>query len=36
MNSFKVSWSPPKKRNGELSGYMVTYETVEQNESTLK
>lgn len=32
MNSFNVSWSPPKKKNGELVGYVVTYETVEQND----
>lgn len=32
MNSFRVSWQPPKKKNGELTGYIVTYETVEQNE----
>ncbi|KAK3912682.1 Protein sidekick [Frankliniella fusca] len=32
MSSIKVSWDPPKKRNGELVGYIVTYETAEQNE----
>ena len=32
MSSIKVSWDPPKKRNGELMGYIVTYETAEQNE----
>lgn len=33
MNSLKVMWDPPKKRNGEIIGYIVTYETTEQNES---
>lgn len=33
MNSLKVSWDPPKKRNGDIIGYIVTYETTEQNES---
>ncbi|XP_046680839.1 protein sidekick isoform X3 [Homalodisca vitripennis] len=32
MTSLLVSWDPPKKRNGELIGYIVTYETAEQNE----
>lgn len=32
MTSLLVSWDPPKKRNGELVGYIVTYETAEQNE----
>lgn len=32
MSSVKVSWDPPKKRNGELVGYIVTYETAGQNE----
>ncbi|KAF2903932.1 hypothetical protein ILUMI_02247 [Ignelater luminosus] len=32
MNSMKVSWDPPKKRNGDIIGYIVTYETTEQNE----
>ncbi|KAF5272120.1 hypothetical protein FQA39_LY01202 [Lamprigera yunnana] len=32
MNSLKVSWDPPKKRNGDIIGYIVTYETTEQNE----
>lgn len=32
MTSLLVSWNPPKKRNGELVGYIVTYETAEQNE----
>lgn len=33
MNSLNVSWEPPKMRNGEIIGYIVTYETTEQNES---
>lgn len=33
MNSLRVSWDPPKKRNGEILGYIVTYETTEDNES---
>ncbi|KAF5283152.1 hypothetical protein FQR65_LT02664 [Abscondita terminalis] len=32
MNSLRVSWDPPKKRNGDIIGYIVTYETTEQNE----
>ncbi|XP_050437025.1 protein sidekick isoform X2 [Adelges cooleyi] len=32
MNSLKVSWLPPKRINGQLLGYIVTYETAEQNE----
>ncbi|KAK9695167.1 Immunoglobulin I-set domain [Popillia japonica] len=32
MNSLNVSWEPPKMRNGEIIGYIVTYETTEQNE----
>ncbi|KAK9504659.1 hypothetical protein O3M35_010943 [Rhynocoris fuscipes] len=32
MTSLVVSWDPPKKRNGELRGYIVTYETAEQND----
>ncbi|XP_024084969.1 protein sidekick [Cimex lectularius] len=32
MTSLIVSWDPPKKRNGELIGYIVTYETAEQND----
>lgn len=35
MTSLLVSWDPPKKRNGELIGYIVTYETAEQNEREL-
>ncbi|CAG2068834.1 unnamed protein product, partial [Timema podura] len=33
MSSLKVSWKPPKNRNGEIIGYVVTYETAKQNES---
>lgn len=36
MNSLRVSWSPPKKPNGDIIGYIVTYETTEQNESKLE
>ncbi|XP_065171276.1 protein sidekick-like isoform X3 [Atheta coriaria] len=36
MNSLKVSWNPPKKRNGDIIGYIVTYETTEQNEKFSK
>ncbi|XP_075219912.1 sidekick cell adhesion molecule [Lycorma delicatula] len=36
MTSLLVSWDPPKKRNGELVGYIVTYETAEQNEKFSK
>lgn len=35
MQSMKVSWNPPKKINGEILGYIVTYETTEENESEL-
>ncbi|XP_058443918.1 protein sidekick isoform X2 [Malaya genurostris] len=36
MNSLKVGWNPPKKRNGEILGYIVTYETTEDNEKFSK
>lgn len=36
MNSLMVSWNPPKKRNGDIIGYLVTYETTEQNERKFK
>ncbi|XP_039445727.1 protein sidekick isoform X4 [Culex pipiens pallens] len=36
MNSLKVSWDPPRKRNGEILGYIVTYETTEDNEKFSK
>ncbi|KAG5875403.1 hypothetical protein JTB14_028474 [Gonioctena quinquepunctata] len=32
MNSLVVSWDPPKKRNGDILSYIVTYETAEENE----
>ncbi|KYM76056.1 Protein sidekick [Atta colombica] len=32
MTSLRVSWNPPKLRNGEIVGYIVTYETAEQND----
>lgn len=35
MQSLRVSWNPPKKKNGEILGYIVTYETTEENESKL-
>ena len=33
MNTLKVSWDPPVKPNGEILGYIVGYETAEQDES---
>ena len=33
MNTLKVSWDPPAKPNGEILGYIVAYETAEQDES---
>lgn len=36
MQSLRVSWDPPKMRNGEILGYIVTYETTEENESKTK
>lgn len=35
MNSLIVSWDQPKQRNGDILGYVVTYETTEQNESKI-
>lgn len=32
MTSLRVSWEPPKLRNGEIVGYVVTYETAGQND----
>ncbi|CAG9821930.1 unnamed protein product, partial [Phaedon cochleariae] len=32
MNSLVVAWDPPKKRNGDILSYIVTYETTEENE----
>jgi hypothetical protein len=36
MNSLKVSWEEPKQPNGEITGYVVTYETAQQDESFSK
>lgn len=33
MTSLRVSWEPPKLRNGKVIGYKITYKTTEQNES---
>lgn len=33
MNSLEVSWNAPKNRNGEILGYIVAYETTEDNDS---
>ena len=33
MNTLKVEWDDPLKPNGEIVGYLVTYETSEQDES---
>ncbi|XP_048507645.1 protein sidekick isoform X4 [Athalia rosae] len=32
MTSMRVTWDPPKMRNGEIVGYIVAYETAEQND----
>ncbi|XP_050344863.1 protein sidekick isoform X1 [Nymphalis io] len=32
MNSLIVSWEPPHRRNGLIHSYLVTYETIEQDE----
>ena len=32
MNSLVVSWEPPYRRNGLIQAYLVTYETIEQDE----
>ncbi|XP_015603138.1 protein sidekick isoform X3 [Cephus cinctus] len=32
MTSMRVSWEPPKMRNGDIVGYIVAYETAEQND----
>ncbi|CAG9585499.1 unnamed protein product [Danaus chrysippus] len=32
MNSLVVSWEPPQRRNGLIHSYLVTYETIEQDE----
>jgi len=33
MNTLKVGWDLPLKPNGEIIGYIVAYETAEQDES---
>ena len=35
MNTLKVGWDLPLKPNGEIIGYIVSYETAEQDESKL-
>ncbi|XP_045445941.1 protein sidekick isoform X2 [Melitaea cinxia] len=32
MNSLVVAWDPPHRRNGLIHSYLVTYETIEQDE----
>ncbi|XP_014223021.1 protein sidekick isoform X2 [Trichogramma pretiosum] len=32
LTSLRVSWDPPKMRNGEIVGYVVSYKTSEQND----
>ncbi|CAB3242123.1 unnamed protein product [Arctia plantaginis] len=32
MNSLVVTWQPPYRRNGLIQSYLVTYETIEQDE----
>ena len=36
MNSLKVNWDAPKHANGIISGYVVTYETAQQDEAFSK
>ncbi|XP_058175853.1 protein sidekick [Anopheles ziemanni] len=36
MNSLTVSWEAPRKRNGLILGYIVAYETTEDNEKFSK
>lgn len=36
MHSLRVSWTAPKMKNGEILGYIVTYETTEENDSTYR
>ncbi|KAK0160324.1 hypothetical protein PV328_007750 [Microctonus aethiopoides] len=36
MTSLRVTWDPPKLRNGEIKGYAITYETAEQNDKFSK
>jgi hypothetical protein len=33
MNSLLVTWNPPLNRNGKIMGYLVSYETAENDES---
>ncbi len=33
MNTLKVGWDEPERPNGEILGYVVAYETAEQDES---
>lgn len=35
MNSLVVSWEAPHRRNGLIQSYIVTYETIEQDERKL-
>ncbi|XP_058794092.1 protein sidekick isoform X3 [Phymastichus coffea] len=32
LTSLRVTWDPPKMRNGEIVGYVVSYKTSEQND----
>lgn len=36
MNSLKVNWDVPKSPNGEITGYVVTYETAQKDETFSK
>lgn len=36
MNSLKVSWNPPKYKNGDIVGYVVSYETTQDDEKFSK
>nr|XP_045601913.1 protein sidekick-like isoform X1 [Procambarus clarkii] len=36
MNSLKVVWDPPARPNGEIVGYLVTYETARPDENFSK
>lgn len=36
MNSLKVSWSPPKFKNGHIVGYVVSYETTKDDDKFSK
>ena len=35
MTTLKVSWQKPLKPNGEILGYVVSYETTKSDESKL-